>query len=580
MLNFLILVIVLATHSTFTLSSCDVDPITYFLNNQIIKVPDSNILVSGNNYLQLRQTTCSQFQYTNINSSYQPLMTIPIEFNGISFECNGDYSYTFLKGKIKSSLSKLSLSMAATFNKSQPLELPNGLSINSCKVSNAVVKISFNGGNVIAKDILNTISEVLRTYIENQIKTKLCNSLVPVLEGNITNYLKNQVDPQLTAIIESTSSNVPPSFLNMSTYINWNSTINLVNTIRHCIDVNTNTYSNPHTPFVGATNKPISAMASSSFIEPTIQTNLINKLMGFIIDSTGSLSLPFNYIIPIQSAYLSINSLTIVGLDTFTDVDVLSPSYISDISIHRTTKLSNLSLILNMTYQAQPAIQCYNESLQLKIQLSDLVFSHDTSIAMNKYKLKSYGLYKILNTGCLLSTIEYFNLSSLNVKFHVSSIQLLQIKGSATHYEKEISYLMNNIFLLLTTGYSKFLTEFITGLFQGIIRHKINEMLTENIITYRQNFPCNQVSVSQAFSNIKNNGHVPPHTSPSQSSQSAVTSVHSRLLSNASHSVDNNNNNNNNKCDTTQSNTNNNDFVWADDNDIMNLVLGYFLKDY
>ena len=497
MLNFLFLPIVLIIiHPTFTFSSCNVDPITYFLNNQIINVPDANILVTGNNYLRLRRTTCSHFKYTNIDSSYQPLTTIPIEIDGISFECVGDYSYTFLKGKVKSILNQLSVSMSATFNKSQPLELPNGFSINSCKVSKVIIRVSFSGGNVVDKSILNTMSDILRNYIENEIKTKLCETLVPALEGNITNYLVYQVDPQLTAIIQSPTSNVPPAFLNMSTYINWNATLILIENIQRCIEMSS-TSSKLTPPSVISTNIPLLTVA-----RPSMKQTLQQDIMSLITASKSPLSLPLNIIVPIQSAYLYINSLTISGLHTFTDIDLLSPSHLSDISIHSIIKLSNLSFVFNMTYQAQPAIKCYNESLQLKLQLSDLLINMDTSIAINKNKFKSYGLYKMFNTGCLLSTIDYFNISSLKVKCRVLSIQLLQIQGSATHYEKDINHLINNVFRLFTNGYSKFLTEFITGLFQSIIRQNINQMLTKNILTIRTQFPCSQPSTTSSSSNI------------------------------------------------------------------------------
>ena len=175
------------------LSSCNFDPISYFLNNEVINVPNTDILVSENNYLHLRDTSCRNINYSNIVSSYEPELSLSVTIDGITVACMGDYTYTFLNGKVKSTVSKMLTSVVLAFNQSNHFELPNGLAIHSCKIPKIIVDVSFTGG--IGKNILNMLTEIMKSYIEDQIKKALCMKLMPILQANITHYLQYSSSP-------------------------------------------------------------------------------------------------------------------------------------------------------------------------------------------------------------------------------------------------------------------------------------------------------------------------------------------------------------------------------------------------
>lgn len=213
-----------------------------------------------------------------------------------------------------------------------------------------------------------------------------CNE-IKALEGNVTDAIASMLDPAFASIVEIPGL-VAPIF--DEEMVNWNELLRRFGGSLSCF---VNDYPR---------------------VADKLQRPVINTVVDRVTNGSGSVTFHVQKIIPVKNMTLTINSITISGLDSFTDISLVSSIPTSNISIASSVSLELLNISLNLTY-SDPSAQGYTEELIMIAGLVDNVLQVITTLAMNAETLASFYLDQVTQQACVFGAVEFFNVTSLSV---------------------------------------------------------------------------------------------------------------------------------------------------------------------
>lgn len=429
-------------------SSCS-DPLSCLLASIDIVIPPIAFNVTNSSVLYITNLECSGVALDAINSSYIPPTTLGVGIVGLSTYCSGLFSYTDgLSGSIVFPLNDASFDINVNIGtNANEYGVPDSASFSYC-YSSLIVDISFTGGSTpkekgkIAK-LNNVLAPIVDALLPIALNQLLCVKLADYVATNVTQNLVNNVDPKLLSIIQTAPMTVPT--FDFQT-LNWQTSI--LGKMYQILGRDE----------VGR----LEACAVEAY--PAIaDINLwIDFFLGFLTDDNGNIVIPLNETIHVQNSTLSIETLTISGLTTFSELVLFEPSQLSNETLLTQIALESFKLTLNSTLLGSPESQ-YVEHHQIVFGLTNITLGFDLVIALNEKVLNAYYLDQLNSKGCWLDALGYFNISSLLVDITLDQISFIEVSGGAAALEKDVAALIDNISLLVTEGFGPLTTNLIAG---------------------------------------------------------------------------------------------------------------------
>ncbi len=442
-------------------SSCT-DPLQCYLANLVIPLPDFDADGFTFTEVVLKDITLS-----GLPSKYIPETNINFGVQNLGALVQAQYKNGIMKGTMSAELSDTDYNVDLYFNKTSlgGFDVPSGISYvpGTCEVSGMVISVKLNGTPHPA------VNAVLKTLIQ----TFLCTTLGEDLSGQVTAFMQTTLDPRLLSVMD-TQPDTPVPF--HKEYVAWNKTI------------------------IGQLHKLFTKLASSELIhcvqvkhpalELPVLAHFVDDAVKSLTHGTGIFSITFSeypnaashFVLPIGNGSLSLLSVSLGGLDTFLDLQVLEPAAESAVSMSTSFTVKELQLNMTMlkTYNA-----VYNETIRVSIVLKNAMVSSVTAILVDLATFNSLHLYQ-LNVPCLLSALESVQLTSLVIDVDVSNVSLIEVAGEAGTLENDITNFGNTLFSLFTDGFGTFITDMLAGVVQGPVRQGLNGLLAKSIAAAKE----------------------------------------------------------------------------------------------
>lgn len=472
--NILLLVILYIVSLSLSSSSCS-DPIGCWLQSFSIIIPTITIPVDSTNTLEIDNFLCDNFLLSSLSSSYNKKepTTLGIDIDGLAVKCIGQYKYLQYSGTITATISNVEAIIDLLIAKNNSNIYPSSISFSSCDVPDGInsikVNLEFTGS---FKTILNLLSGVVEAYIKKSFNTIICTKLADFIAVNGTSFIVNDVDPFLQVLISSEPSNVPIDINNNDEYIHWTSS--MISYIMNMIDKLLNS------------NMMLCLESSYPQLKEILARPVIDYVIDVVTNSTGiiNIDMPENSSITIIDGNysLSISSISITGLDTFTEVVLLEPSLTSNISLNSMIQFDNLDVVVYSTFQSTDSnlyLNDYTEQLEFKVKLYNITMLADVAVGVIKKDFSNLFIDQLFHLDCLLSSgLKYLNITSLIVDVDINDIEIVQVSGNANVLEKNLVSLFNNANMLLNNGYNELITTAIAGITQGPLRKQLNHLIS------------------------------------------------------------------------------------------------------
>jgi hypothetical protein len=159
---------------------------------------------------------------------------------------------------------------------------------------------------------------------------------------------------------------------------------------------------------------------------------LVDSVVDFVTNGTGIIHHSFAPPLPVpriasQLVNLTIESMTLGGLDSFEEVALIEPSKNNNISILSTIRMKNLGVTF-VTRANSSVVAGFSEAFSLSTTLSNVTLSIEMAIAVNKNTFQSLFIEQLVSHPlCWLSSLDYFNLTSIIVDVNISDITISQL---------------------------------------------------------------------------------------------------------------------------------------------------------
>jgi hypothetical protein len=439
-------------------------------------LPDISFEFEGSTFT-LTNTLCKGVELTSIPSSYDLATSLNVGLCGLGTHCDGNYQYgKFMKGTMTIDIDQTNATMNVYTEKKD--EFPVHMSLSECAIDSINVDIGFSSPG------LDSLAPILSNMIEKVIDNILCTGINHLLEYNVSSFLVNTVDPNLQSIILSHPEPYPKYNKH---YLNWNDSF--ISTIHNGI-----------LKIQGLTNLPdfLKCMAKDEKTTPV--TPAYVQLFQDLLYGKHSIDVrkwENNQIFASDKFSLAILDLTISGLDSLSNVQILEPLPESKVTLRTGLKLDSLRFDMHFLLTLQgidstgnPTI--YTEKILFSLGVRDALFLLDTVIAVDEHLLDSYYLDQLSSIGCWLSPLTELSIPNLQLDVSTATMEILQIEGDAGLLEADIIDLFDNIFLLFLSedGFGTLTMETLKGLFQGPIRVAVNERIAKELVLAKKNSPC------------------------------------------------------------------------------------------
>ena len=321
--------------------------------------------------------------------------------------------------------------------------------------------------------MLNELSGIVENYLKKSISTIICTNLADFIAINGTNFIVNNMDPFLERLVLSKSDIVPIDVDSNVDFIHWDHSI--ISSMLMMID-----------KFM---NSNFLMCIEQSY--PHLQEILAKPVVDYVIDvssnGTGIINIIVNDTLTLLDGNysLSVSSMSLSGFDTFTKVSLLEPSLSSNISLNTMIQFDELEVVVYSAFQSTNSnlyLHDYKELLEFKMKLSNITMSLDMAVGIVKKDFSNLFIDQLFNLDCWLTTgLKYLNITSLVFDVDINDISIVQVSGNAAVLEKDLLSLLNNVNILLNTGYGELITATIAGIAQGPLRNHLN-----NLISIRQ----------------------------------------------------------------------------------------------
>lgn len=467
-------------HMTVWDSTDCTDPLVCYLQNLVIHVPAPPCIAipGSSDEFCISTLNCTNFQLTDFPSTFIPLYTVGVGIVNLGLQCIGDYAWGSSTGLLTATISQTSVNIDLLVDKNANDEYPSSTTFSSCDVDNIKVKLDFSGGSSFGQAVLNLLSKIILPFIDAMIKRLFCTEVSNYFATNVTNYVKNTLDPMLMELVKSPPSPVPLHVLQMCArgeYVNWQESFlgKMYSFLDHFID------SDRGKTFLGCIEKKIPNF-SGDLMHP-----FIDSVVNFVTNGTGIIQHTFNPPHPLpriasKVVNLTIESMTLSGMNSFEEISILRPSQYNNVSLLSTIRMKKMSAVF-VTRANSSYVDGFSETFSMSMDLSNVTISVDMAAALDKKIFQDMFIEQLVShPQCWLSSFGYFNVSSLIVDMNISDITISQLsrESSSTPLSNDLVALMNNVISLLTNGYNQLLTDVIKGAFQGPIRNEINKKIT------------------------------------------------------------------------------------------------------
>lgn len=417
MLNIIILLYVFQSFCVFsskgtklTTSQCDSDPITCYLESLIIYIPDTCFTLN-NEELCLTNGYCDEFTLQSFPSNYIPSTSINITVTNFGLNVYFDYTYGILDGSIDGVVSDAIIGIILDIPKNESNYLPIGAEFTSCNVTSINVDLTFDS------IIVNTFLEpFIAALIETEIKDLFCSSIANIVATNLTSIIVDEVDPYLVSIMKSEPSTIPLQYIESRDYINWHDS--LLNTIfllpenfksSVLFDCLTEKYPN---------------------ISDVVILPLIDTLVDTATNGTGIVTINFMdkpvVLLSGLVVNLTISSITLKGLDSFTEFTLLAPDNSNNLTLSASISLDYLDISIAIVANSSLTSGEYTDTYITSIKLFNVSILIDLGLAINKGTLDNLYIDQLQYVSCVTSAIDYMNLTSLILHVNVSDISIME----------------------------------------------------------------------------------------------------------------------------------------------------------
>ena len=235
-----------------------------------------------------------------------------------------------------------------------------------------------------------------------------------------------------------------------------------------------------------------------------VLSDLLDQAMNMLTDHTGNLHLPLNdttFTVPVVDPVSGpLGNITVIlhsadlgGLNTFQDITLAVPGadegmgkVATAFSLRTGLSMDSLSAFLNTTISIdldQGALKGTSlvESFVFDLKLTDLRLGLDLFAPLNKVKLGDLFMDQ-LSAPCVMSAMEYMNITSLVVDMHIEELQLTPVNTLAGSLEEDIDELADNLLRLVVEGFPELVSGLIAGAMQGPVRSAINGKLYQELV--------------------------------------------------------------------------------------------------
>ena len=379
------------------------------------------------------------------------------------------------------------------------------MTFSHCDIPSMDVKISFTS------KILDGLAPELEKLIKEALDKFLCTDIPIFLETNVTNALVNTVDPTLEAIISSQPSPLP---VYGAHYTAWGDS--LISKVKKIMD-----------KLEGVADLKDFLLCFLGQSDPAALQQLVTREFQSLFLSqphfaanTGQqgdyededvdmgayrVGIPADLVIfqkgnfpPGYNTTVTLTSLQVRGLDTLDDLEILDPMESSNVTLHTSVGFKTLTVELGVQVEIVPTggsaskREQYSERLKVTLAMQDVSFLMDLVLAVNSFVLKSYYLDQLSTRNCWLSAIEQLSIANLQLHTTITTLQTVQVVGSAGPLEADVVALLNNAVLLLISpeGFGQLTTDLINGLMQGPVRTGFNERAASQLAAAKKDMPC------------------------------------------------------------------------------------------
>lgn len=429
-------------------------PLTCLLSTLVIDIPDVCFDVSGS-ALCLSNAYCDSFSLVGIPSAYIPSTSLSLTVNDLGLSINSDYTYMRSSGSMEGTASNAVINIVTDVVKSPLTMYPFNSTVDMCEFNSIDVSLSFTNS-----PILNSLSGVIATLIESELKKVICAKVIGVIDVNGTVLIQSSIDPLLQSIVSSQPSIVPMAYEVSDEYFHWQSSmLSLVQKLIGHATMNTSI-----------------ASCMNPLISELVGIPMIDYVIDSVTNGTGYIYM-YPLDIPLASSAsinMTLTALNISGLNSFSIIS-LRPSTTSNISLVATVMLDFIDLVVsiqnNVTVSDTPLLTAYDAVLRIDNISTDI----ELAVAVNISTLSNLYMDQAQNVSCLLSTIDYFSVISFTLYTNISTITIISTTASDA---SDGVQLFDSLMSLVTMGYAELLSAFVNGVGQSALRSYINTQIS------------------------------------------------------------------------------------------------------
>lgn len=477
---------VLSSSSSLNSTTCS-DPIACALASINIPLPNISIPLLNSNFT-ISNFDCLNFFIASLPSTYTYPTTVSFGLKDGSLECSGSYIYgsnTLVGPSVPHGsldLSINSLTVDVSINMFTNEVLPQAF-LTTCTVTQPVVTVIAVTGS-LKPTVIDALVFLLEKTLDTVLTKVFCDDIANFIAVNGTKALLNTVDPALQQIIDAGSISpieTDQSLISKystsltSEWVNWNELFSSTQS------------SSPSLVDLSCLRKTAPEILTS------LERPLIDQLVNTLTNGTGTFNIPVNKVINIGKDTLTINSVILTGLNSFSDISLFQPSETSNFTINSDLKLQNFGLALNISFYIPPSVVFpypYIEWLILEADISNTSLSVETVFGVNKHTFEKLYVSQLTDLSCLYTTLEVIDISSLQLFTSIDKFVITQVHGGAMQLENDIVNLIDNTLSLIFAGYSTLVTELITGIMQSEVRTSLNSKISTHIASKKSTNIC------------------------------------------------------------------------------------------
>jgi hypothetical protein len=338
--------------SSFSALNSIFDELTFLL-------PDSSISSNGLD-LTITELSCSQLQIQDIQLSHTSLSDtitrLALNVVGIEIACNFRWSYQWTifrgSGTGKAILDPSSLASINFDFVSQDYSVypPRDVTINDCSAQIQIGDLEFDGDGLgFIASILNLFERLLRDRIEGEVDTAVCEELRGLGDGALEDVLVKMSD-RLEGYLEPIlgEEDGDPLFLEgtMEVPRDENGTLLYVNflELEEYAGEWINSALDKLDSFLGGSDLNSGELGINAFI----RDNFLNEVGDFVVNPLDFMAtnVIFESHDMLTETSMSIESIVIRGLDSFTELDLMNA--IGNYTLGNNLKLKSLLLVVDM----------------------------------------------------------------------------------------------------------------------------------------------------------------------------------------------------------------------------------------